>query len=93
MVFANVTAEEILAIGITNQRETAVVWDLTTGEPVYNAIVWQDRRGADLCEEIKGSKWGQIYRDKTGLNVDSYYSATKVKWIKENVPGVAEKAA
>ncbi len=87
------TADDIVALGITNQRETTVLWDKSTGLPLYNAIVWQDRRGADLCEEIKGSKWGQIYRDKTGLNVDSYYSATKVKWIKENVPGVAEKAA
>ncbi|WP_414733673.1 glycerol kinase GlpK [Acetobacterium carbinolicum] len=93
LVKARCTALDIEAIGITNQRETAIVWDLTTGQPVYNAIVWQDRRGADLCEDIKESEWGEIYRNKTGLNVDSYFSATKVKWIIENVPGVAEKAA
>lgn len=89
---AGCTPGDIVAIGITNQRETAVVWDLTTGEPVYNAIVWQDRRGADLCEDIKASEWGPRYREKTGLEVDSYFSATKVKWILENVPGVREKA-
>jgi len=89
---AHCTAEDIVAIGITNQRESAVVWDLETGEPVYNLIVWQDRRGADLCEEIKESEWGPRYREKTGLEVDSYFSATKVKWVLENVPGVRERA-
>jgi len=88
----NVDASDIKAIGITNQRETTVVWDKNTGEPVYNAIVWQDKRTADICEHLK--KIGLIEHVKmtTGLVIDSYFSGTKVKWILDNVEGAREKA-
>jgi len=89
---AGVTAMEIAAIGITNQRETTVVWDKTTGEPVYNAIVWQCRRTAGFCDELKAKGWADKIRSKTGLVVDAYFSGTKVKWILDNVPGAREKA-
>ncbi len=84
-----IRAEDIAAIGITNQRETTIVWDKRTGEPVYNAIVWQCRRTADYCEELKAIP-GMVekIREKTGLLIDSYFSATKIKWILENVPGL-----
>ena len=72
--------ENISAIGITNQRETVVVWDRRTGEPVYNAIVWQDKRTADYCDELKSQGKSQVIREKTGLVIDSYFSGTKVKW-------------
>ncbi len=83
----------IAAIGITNQRETTLIWDRETGKPVYNAIVWQDRRTADFCDELKKQK-GLIekIREKTGLIIDAYFSATKIKWILDNVDGVREKA-
>jgi len=87
-----VTAMEIAAIGITNQRETTVVWDKTTGEPVYNAIVWQCRRTAGFCDELKAKGWANKISSKTGLVVDAYFSGTKVKWILDNVPGAREKA-
>jgi glycerol kinase len=90
---AKITAKDIEAIGITNQRETALVFDTTTGDPIYNAIVWQDRRTSDFCEGIKESEMGSHYREKTGLEIDSYFSATKVMWILQNVPGAKEKAA
>ena len=83
--------KKIEAIGITNQRETTLVWDALTGKPVYNAIVWQDRRTADFCNGLK-SKAGLI-REKTGLIPDAYFSGTKIRWILNNVPGAAEKAA
>jgi glycerol kinase len=86
-------AEEIAAIGITNQRETTILWDKDTGEPVYNAIVWQCRRTAPLCDELKAKGYEQMVREKTGLVIDAYFSATKIKWIIENVPGVKEKIA
>jgi len=88
-----VKIEEIVAIGITNQRETTILWDKDTGEPVYNAIVWQCRRTARMCEGLKTKGYEQIVREKTGLMIDAYFSATKVKWIIENVPGVKEKIA
>ena len=88
-----VKIEEIVAIGITNQRETTILWDKDTGEPVYNAIVWQCRRTARMCEELKTKGYEQMVREKTGLIIDAYFSATKVKWIIENVPGVKEKIA
>jgi glycerol kinase len=88
----NVDPSDIKAIGITNQRETTVVWDKKTGEPVYNAIVWQDKRTADICEHLKKSGLTEHVRKTTGLVIDSYFAGTKVKWILDNVDGVREKA-
>ena len=88
----NLTAADINSIGITNQRETTVVWDRYTGEPVYNAIVWQCRRTADFCEQLKDDGLTETYRDKTGLLIDPYFSGTKLNWILENVPGARERA-
>ncbi|NMA93776.1 MAG: glycerol kinase, partial [Clostridiales bacterium] len=88
---AAVRAEDIAAIGITNQRETTVVWDKNTGIPVCNAIVWQCRRTAAYCEELNG-KYGEIISEKTGLKVDAYFSATKIRWILDNVPGARKRA-
>ena len=88
----NLKAENIAAMGITNQRETTVVWDRSTGAPVYNAIVWQDRRTAEQCDLLKEKKLDTIIREKTGLVLDAYFSATKIQWILNNVPGVREKA-
>ena len=90
---AGLTIKNIAAIGITNQRETTLVWDRKTGEPVYNAIVWQDRRTAVLCDELKAQNYHTIIQQKTGLVVDAYFSATKLKWILDNVKGAREKAA
>ena len=85
----NFSADDIAAIGITNQRETTILWDRATGKPVYNAIVWQCRRTADMCEEIKKDEALCDYiTEHTGLIVDAYFSATKIKWIIDNVPGV-----
>ena len=84
--------EQIEAIGITNQRETVVIWDKLTGKPVYNAIVWQCRRTADYCEKLMAEGWTEKIREKTGLKIDAYFSATKIKWILDNVPGVRERA-
>jgi glycerol kinase len=89
---ANLKAENIAAIGITNQRETTVVWDKETGLPVYNAIVWQDRRTAEQCDLLKERKLDTVIREKTGLVLDAYFSATKIQWILNNVPGAKEKA-
>lgn len=89
---AKLKSADIKAIGITNQRETTIVWDRETGEPVYNAIVWQDRRTADYCDSLISQGMENTIRQKTGLVIDSYFVATKVKWILENVPGVKEKA-
>ena len=89
---ANMTASEISAIGITNQRETTVVWDKNTGDPVYNAIVWQSRQTAPICEDLKARGLVDEFRDKTGLVIDAYFSGTKVKWILDNVEGAREKA-
>lgn len=83
---------EIAAIGITNQRETTICWDKQTGEPVYNAIVWQCRRTADMVEQLKKDGFGQLVKEKTGLLMDAYFSATKIKWILDNVKGAREKA-
>lgn len=88
----DVSAENIKAIGITNQRETTVVWDKNTGEPVYNAIVWQDKRTADICETMKKNGLTEHVRQTTGLVIDSYFSGTKVKWILDNVGGARQKA-
>lgn len=89
---AGLSVKNIAAIGITNQRETTVVWDRKTGKPVYNAIVWQDRRTAAFCDELKSNGIEKTIQQKTGLIVDSYFSATKVKWILDNVDGVRERA-
>lgn len=83
---------EIAAIGITNQRETTIVWDKNTGRPIYNAIVWQCRRTADICEKLKEDGYEEIIKEKTGLIVDAYFSGTKIKWILDNVKGAREKA-
>ena len=88
----NVSANQVKAIGITNQRETTVIWDKTSGKPVYNAIVWQDKRTAPICEELKKRNLQEYVQKTTGLIIDSYFSATKIKWIMENVPGALEKA-
>ena len=86
------TAEDIAAIGITNQRETTIVWDKATGEPIHNAIVWQDRRTAEYCDSLRAKGLTDIYRAKTGLVIDPYFSGTKIRWVLENVPGAREKA-
>ena len=82
----------IAGIGITNQRETTIVWDAETGEPVYNAIVWQDRRTSEYCDSLKRDGRTDLIRSKTGLIIDAYFSATKIRWILENVPGARQKA-
>ncbi|WP_432407215.1 glycerol kinase GlpK [Wukongibacter sp. M2B1] len=89
---AGISPEEVAAIGITNQRETTVVWDKNTGKPVYNAIVWQCRRTAGICDELKERGLESYIRENTGLVVDAYFSGTKVKWILDNVEGAREKA-
>ena len=89
---AGINANEIASIGITNQRETAVVWDKNTGKPIYNAIVWQCRRTAAICDQIKADGMEDYIREATGLVVDAYFSGTKVKWILDNVEGAREKA-
>ena len=96
-VFENLLTEnsinpsDIISIGITNQRETTVVWDKKTGEPVYNAIVWQDKRTSDICDKMKSDGFEDYVKEKTGLVIDSYFSATKLKWIIDNVEGVNSK--
>lgn len=86
------TAADIAAIGITNQRETAIVWDKNTGDPVYNAIVWQCRRTSEYCDSLKEKGLTEKFRRKTGLVIDAYFSGTKIKWILDNVPGARERA-
>ncbi len=92
MANINATAGDIAAIGITNQRETTIVWDKNTGEPVYHAIVWQCRRTSEYCDSLKEKGWTDKIREKTGLVIDAYFSGTKIRWILENVPGAREKA-
>ena len=89
---AGITLRQVAGIGITNQRETTVVWDRKTGKPVYNAIVWQDRRTAAYCDELKAARLSEFIQEKTGLVIDAYFSATKLKWILDNVSGAREKA-
>ncbi|MGN1401388.1 MAG: glycerol kinase GlpK [Bacillus sp. (in: firmicutes)] len=89
---AGIEPKQIEGIGISNQRETAVVWDKTTGNPIYHAIVWQSRQTNDICKELKQQGYEQLFRDKTGLLLDPYFSGTKVKWILDNVEGAREKA-
>jgi glycerol kinase len=88
----DVDARSVSAIGITNQRETTVVWEKNTGKPVYNAIVWQDKRTAPICEEMVATGLGNYVRENTGLVIDAYFSATKIKWILDQVPGARKKA-
>ena len=88
----NATAADIAAIGITNQRETTIVWDKNTGEPVYHAIVWQDRRTAEYCDSLVAKGLKESFRAKTGLVIDPYFSGTKIRWILENVEGARERA-
>jgi glycerol kinase len=92
MLKLNINQYHIASIGITNQRETTVVWDRKTGEPVYNAIVWQDRRTAEYCDELRAQGYADLIKAKTGLIVDAYFSATKVKWILDHVEGARDKA-
>ncbi len=87
-----IVPEQINAIGITNQRETTVLWDKKTGEPIHNAIVWQDRRTAPFCDELKAEGWESYIKKNTGLVIDAYFSGTKVKWLLDQVPGARKKA-
>ena len=87
-----INGKNIAGIGITNQRETTIVWDAETGEPVYNAIVWQDRRTSGYCDSLKREGLTEFIRKKTGLIIDAYFSATKIRWILENVPGARQRA-
>ncbi len=89
---SNVKPEDITAIGITNQRETAIVWDRNSGKPIYNAIVWQDRRTAAICDDLKNRGLEEYIRTNTGLVIDAYFSGTKINWILDNVEGAREKA-
>src|ERR1700732_2031522 len=84
---ADLTERDIAAIGITNQRETAIVWNRETGEPVYNAIVWQDRRTAEFCDSLRSNGYAETIQAKTGLLPDAYFSASKIHWILKNVEG------
>src|SRR3984957_20119800 len=88
----NITTRDIAAIGITNQRETVIVWDRKSGKPVYPAIVWQDRRTAAFCDELKAQGLGPMIRERTGLVIDAYFSASKLKWILDEVPGARARA-
>lgn len=88
----SIRPEEVCAIGITNQRETTIVWQKSTGKPVYNAIVWQCRRTSEICDELKEKGYEKLIKDKTGLILDAYFSATKIKWILDNIEGAREKA-
>ncbi len=92
LVEKGIRSDEIAAIGITNQRETTIVWDRNTSEPIYNAIVWQDRRTAEFCNELKEKGHAELVSSKTGLIIDAYFSGTKIKWILDNVEGAREKA-
>lgn len=89
---SGIKAEQIAAIGLTNQRETTVVWDKETDEPIYNAIVWQSRQTIEICEDLKEKGYQALFREKTGLLIDPYFSGTKVKWILDHVEGAREKA-
>ena len=93
LIEGRIEARDIRGIGVTNQRETTILWDRTTGRPIYNAIVWQCRRTADVCEKIKADKeLAEYIKEHTGLVVDAYFSATKIKWILEHVEGARDLA-
>ena len=89
---AHIDPKQIAAIGITNQRETTVIWDRATGQPVHNAIVWQCRRTAPLCDELKEQGLGPLVTERTGLLIDAYFSGTKLRWLLDNVPGLRQRA-
>ncbi|MGL5578403.1 MAG: FGGY family carbohydrate kinase, partial [Fusobacteriaceae bacterium] len=89
---SGISTHDVIGIGITNQRETTIVWDKNTGKPVYNAIVWQCRRTADICDRLKAKNLQDYVRENTGLVIDAYFSGTKIKWILNNVEGAREKA-
>jgi len=89
---ARIRPSDVAGLGITNQRETAIVWDRHTGETIYNAIVWQDRRTAGMCDELREAGHGKLIQDRTGLLIDAYFSATKITWILDNVPGARARA-
>ena len=88
---SSISLSDIVSIGITNQRETTVIWDKDTGKPLYNAIVWQDKRTSSICDQMKRDELSSYVKESTGLIIDSYFSATKVKWIIDNVEGVKSK--
>jgi len=92
MAGMGISGQDIAAVGITNQRETTILWDAETGEPVYNAIVWQDRRTAEYCDRLKADGLTETIRQKTGLIIDAYFSATKIKWMLDHVPGARQRA-
>jgi len=87
-----ISGKQLAALGVTNQRETTIIWDRKTGEPVYNAIVWQDKRTAEYCSQLIDQGYEQTIRQKTGLRIDSYFSATKIRWILDHVPGARKRA-
>ncbi len=92
MAAAGLAPDQVAAIGITNQRETTILWDRATGAPLYNAVVWQCRRSAALCDRLKAGGWEPMVRDRTGLVIDAYFSGTKIQWLLENVPGLRRRA-
>ena len=92
MAKGDLSPDEIAGIGISNQRETTILWEKDTGRPVYNAIVWQCRRTAEICEELKAAGHEDYIRENTGLLIDAYFSGTKIKWILDHVPGLRERA-
>ena len=89
---SGVTAREVAAIGVTNQRETTVIWDRRTGEPIHNAILWQDRRTSKFCDDLKRAGHGKLIQSKTGLVCDAYFSGSKIRWLLDHVPGARERA-
>src|SRR5688572_31827349 len=86
------SAGDLAAIGITNQRETTLIWDRRTGEPIHNAIVWQDRRTSAFCDELKAKGHGELIQERAGLVIDAYFSGSKVRWLLDNVPGARQRA-
>jgi glycerol kinase len=92
MAKKNIQAGNLSAIGITNQRETTIVWERATGRPICPAIVWQDRRTSEFCDQLKAGGHSKMIQEKTGLIIDAYFSATKLKWVLENIPGARARA-
>ena len=90
--FQDYSQKECIAIGITNQRETTIIWDRKTDKPIYNAIVWQCRRTQEICQKLKSSGYDDLFKNKTGLVLDSYFSGTKIKWLLDNIKGSRENA-
>src|SRR6186713_1891068 len=89
---AGLVASDIAAVGITNQRETTIIWDRGTGEPIHNAIVWQDRRTSEFCDGLKAAGHGELIQKRAGLVIDAYFSGSKVRWLLDHVPGARERA-